>query len=185
MFADLVGSMALSARMDPEDLREVMSAYHRCVAETVSRFDGFVAKYMGDGVLMYFGYPQAHEDDAERAVRAGLALVDAVGQLPAPERLEIRVGIGTGMVIVGDLVGSGEAQERGVVGETPNLAARLQAVAEPGAVVVGPRTRQLLGDLFELHDLGTVEAKGFAKPVHAYRVLRPSAVESRFEALHG
>ena len=131
MFSDLVGSTALSTRMDPEDLREVISAYQRCVAETVRRFGGFVARYMGDGVLIYFGYPAAHEDDAERAVRSGLALIDAVATLPAPEPLQVRIGAATGMVVVGDLVGSGEAQEHDIVGETPNLAARLQAIAEP------------------------------------------------------
>ena len=118
--------------MDPEDLREVISAYQKCVAETVQRFGGFVAKYMGDGVLVYFGYPQAHEDDAERAVRAGLALIEAVGKLSSAEPLQTRIGIATGLVVVGDLIGSGEAQERGVVGETPNLAARLQAEADAG-----------------------------------------------------
>ena len=127
MFSDLVGSTALSARMDPEDLREVISAYQKCVAETVQRFGGFVAKYMGDGVLVYFGYPQAHEDDAERAVRAGLELIAAVSALEGSSApLQTRVGIATGLVVVGDLIGSGEAQERGIVGETPNLAARLQ-----------------------------------------------------------
>jgi class 3 adenylate cyclase len=131
MFADLVGSTALSARMDPEDLREVISAYQNCVAGTVRRFDGFVAKYMGDGVLVYFGYPKAHEDDAERAVRAGLELIAAVTGLKTRASLRTRVGIATGLVVVGDLIGSGEAQERGIVGETPNLAARLQAIAEP------------------------------------------------------
>ena len=125
MFSDLVGSTALSARMDPEDLREVISAYQKCVAETVQRFGGFVAKYMGDGVLIYFGYPQAHEDDADRAVRAGLEVIAAVSALKSPVPLQTRVGIATGMVVVGDLIGSGEAQERGIVGETPNLAARL------------------------------------------------------------
>ncbi len=125
MFSDLVGSTALSARMDPEDLREVISAYQKCVAETVQRFGGFVAKYMGDGVLIYFGYPQAHEDDADRAVRAGLEVIAAVTALKSPVPLQTRVGIATGMVVVGDLIGSGEAQERGIVGETPNLAARL------------------------------------------------------------
>ncbi|UVO26987.1 AAA family ATPase [Bradyrhizobium arachidis] len=184
MFADLVGSTALSARLDPEDLREVIGAYHRCVAETVARFDGFVAKYMGDGALLYFGYPQAHEDDAERAVRAGLALIDAVDQLQTFESLRVRIGIDTGLVVVGDLVGSGEAQERGVVGETPNLAARLQALGEPNTVVIGPTTRHLLGNLFEYRDLGTVAVKGFPQPVQVYQVLRSSAVESRFEAFH-
>ena len=126
MFSDLVGSTALSARMDPEDLREVISAYQKCVAETVRRFGGFVAKYMGDGVLIYFGYPQAHEDDAERAVRAGLELVAAVGDLKTHAALQTRVGIATGLVVVGDLIGSGASQEQAIVGETPNLAARLQ-----------------------------------------------------------
>ena len=130
MFSDLVGSTALSARVDPEDLREVISAYQKCVADTVQRFGGYVAKYMGDGVLVYFGYPQAHEDDAERAVRAGLELVTAVIGLKTHEALQTRVGIATGLVVVGDLIGSGDAQERGIVGETPNLAARLQGVAE-------------------------------------------------------
>jgi class 3 adenylate cyclase len=131
MFCDLVGSTALSARLDPEDLREVIGAYHRCVADTVTRFAGFVAKYMGDGVLIYFGYPEAHEDDAELAVRAGLAVINAVGRLAAPERLNVRLGIASGVVVVGDLIGTGAAQERGVVGETPNLAARLQGLAAP------------------------------------------------------
>src|SRR5262249_25417707 len=150
MLSDLVGSTSLSTRMDLEDLREIISAYQRCVADTVRRFGGFVAKYMGDGVLIYFGYPQAHEDDAERAVRAGLALIDAVAALPAPEPLQVRVGAATGTVVVGDLVGSGEAQERGIVGETPNLAARLQGIAKPNTVVIAEATRRLLGNLFEL-----------------------------------
>src|SRR5215472_10615497 len=160
MFSDLVGSTALSARMDPEDLREIISAYQKCVAETVRCFDGFVAKYMGDGVLAYFGYPQAHEDDAERAVRAGLALIAAVTGLKMRAALQTRVGIATGLVVVGDLIGSGEAQERGIVGETPNLAARLQGIAEPDTVVVADDTQRLLGCLFELKDLGTIELKG-------------------------
>ena len=136
MFSDLVGSTALSARMDPEDLREVISAYQKCVAETVRRFDGFVANYIGDGVLIYFGYPEAHEDDAERALRAGLELVAAVSGLKAHEPLQTRVGIATGLVVVGDLIGSGASQEQAIVGETPNLAARLQGIAEPNNVVV-------------------------------------------------
>src|SRR5690242_17516358 len=160
MFSDIVGSTALSARMDPEDLRDIISAYQRRVAETVRRFGGFVARYMGDGVLIYFGYPQAHEDDAERAVRAGLALIDAVATLPAPEALQVRIGAATGMVVVGDLVGSGEAPEHDIVGETPNLAARLQGVAEPNTVVIAEATRNLLGNLFELRDLGPKELKG-------------------------
>jgi class 3 adenylate cyclase/predicted ATPase len=184
MFSDLVGSTALSARLDPEDLREVISAYHKCVAETMSRFGGFVAKYMGDGVLIYFGYPRAHEDDAERAVRAALALIDEMAAIPAPEPLQVRIGAGTGMVVVGDLVGSGEAQERGIVGETPNLAARLQAIAEPNTVVIAEATRKLLGNLFELRDLGCRGLKGIAGPVRAFAALRASSVESRFEAMH-
>jgi class 3 adenylate cyclase/predicted ATPase len=184
MFSDLVGSTALSARMDPEDLREVISAYQRCVAETVRRFGGFVARYMGDGVLIYFGYPAAHEDDAERAVRSGLALIDAVATLPAPEPLRVRIGAATGMVVVGDLVGSGEAQEHDIVGETPNLAARLQAIAEPNTIVIAEATRRLLGNLFELKDLGPKELKGIAGPVTAFAALRASSVESRFEAMH-
>jgi Adenylate and Guanylate cyclase catalytic domain/AAA ATPase domain len=169
--------------MDPEDLREVISTYQKCVADTVNRFGGFVAKYMGDGVLVYFGYPQAHEDDAERAVRAGLELIAAVSALKAASPLQTRIGIATGLVVVGDLIGSGEAQERGIVGETPNLAARLQGVAEPNTVVIAESTRNLLGNLFDLHDLGAHDLKGIA-PVRAWAALRPASVESRFEALH-
>jgi class 3 adenylate cyclase/tetratricopeptide (TPR) repeat protein len=183
MFCDLVGSTALSARLDPEDLREVHGAYHAAVAEEVGRFGGFVAKYMGDGVLSYFGYPEAHEDDAERAVRTGLALAERVARLKTHARLESRIGIATGLVVVGDLIGHGEAQERGVVGETPNLAARMQELAPPGGVIIAEGTRRLIGDLFELRDLGAVQVKGFAAPVPVWQALRPSAVESRFEAL--
>ena len=186
MFCDLVGSTELSARLDPEDLREVISAYHRAVAEIVAGFDGFVAKYMGDGVLVYFGYPRAHEDDAERAVRTGLGIIDAIGRLNVNSfKLQARVGIATGLVVVGDLIGEGSAHEQSVVGETPNLAARLQSLAEPGAVVIAADTRRLVGDLFDCRDLGAVEVKGLTAPVPVWVVLRPSAVESRFEALHG
>jgi class 3 adenylate cyclase/predicted ATPase len=186
MFCDLVGSTELAARLDPEDLREVIAAYHRAVAEIVAGFDGFVAKYMGDGVLVYFGYPRAHEDDAERAVRAGLGIIDAVGRLDVKSvELQARVGIATGLVVVGDLIGEGSAQEQSVVGETPNLAARLQALAKPDAVVIAAGTRRLVGDLFEYRDLGVVEVKGIAGPVPAWQVLRPSVVASRFEALRG
>ena len=184
MFSDLVGSTALSARIDPEDLREVISAYQKCVAETVRRFGGFVAKYMGDGVLVYFGYPEAHEDEAERAVRAGLELIAAVARLKTRTSLQTRVGIATGLVVVGELIGSGEAQERGIVGETPNLAARLQGIAEPNMVVIAEDTRRLLGNLFELQDLGARELKGITGPVRAWAALRASSVEGRFEALH-
>jgi class 3 adenylate cyclase/tetratricopeptide (TPR) repeat protein len=184
MFSDLVGSTSLSARLDLEDLREVIAAYQKCVSETVRRFGGFVAKYMGDGVLIYFGYPQASEDDAERAVRAGLELIVAVTALKSPVSLRARIGIATGLVVVGDLVGSGEAQERGIIGDTPNVAARLQGVAEPNTVVIAEGTRRLLGNLFELQDLGPKDLKGIAGPVRAWAALRASSVESRFEALH-
>jgi class 3 adenylate cyclase/predicted ATPase len=186
MFVDLVGSTALSARLDPEDMREIVGAYHRSCAEQIAKVGGFVAKYMGDGVLAYFGYPQAHEHDAERAVLAGLALVEAVPMLKtaAGSPLQVRVGIATGLVVVGDLIGSGEAQERGVVGDTPNLAARLQALAEPNMVVIADSSRRLLGNLFELEDLGLRDLKGIAGPARAWVALRASSVESRFDALH-
>jgi class 3 adenylate cyclase/predicted ATPase len=185
MFCDLVGSTALSAKLDPEDLRGIIGTYHRCCAELIERNGGFVAKYMGDGVLAYFGYPQAHEDDAERAVQAGLALVEAVPKLvtPAGSPLRVRLGIATGLVVVGDLTGSGEAQERGIVGDTPNLAARLQGIAEPDMVVIADGTRRLIGNLFELQDLGARELKGIAGPAQAWAALRASSVESRFDAL--
>jgi class 3 adenylate cyclase/predicted ATPase len=185
MFCDLVGSTALSARLDPEDLRAVIGAYHRCVAAVIERAGGFVAKYMGDGVLAYFGYPRADEHDAERAVRAGLALVEAVAGLDtaAEMRLQVRVGIATGLVVVGDLIGEGAAQEQAVVGETPNLAARLQALAAPGTVVIAPSTRRLTGGLFDYEDRGAVAIKGWDAPATLSRVLRESAAESRFEAL--
>jgi class 3 adenylate cyclase/predicted ATPase len=186
MFCDLVGSTALSARLDPEDLREIIAVYHRAITNVMRSCDGFVAKYMGDGVLTYFGYPAAHEDDAERAIRAGLGVIDAVDRLDVKSvKLQARVGIATGLVVVGDLIGEGSAQEQTVVGETPNLAARLQALAEPDAVVISASTRRLVGDLFEYRDLGAVEVKGIAAPVPVWQVLRPSAVESRFEALRG
>src|ERR1700691_5145120 len=186
MFVDLVGSTALSARLDPEDMREIVGAYHRSCAEQITKAGGFVAKYMGDGVLAYFGYPQAHEHDAERAVLAGLALVEAVPKLTTAvsTALQVRIGIANGLVVVGDLIGSGEAQERGVVGDTPNLAARLQALAEPNMVVIADSTRRLLGNLFELRDLGARDLKGIAGPARVWAALRTSSVESRFEALH-
>ena len=185
MFCDLVGSTPLSARLDPEDLREIVGAYHRCVADTVARFAGFVAKYMGDGVLIYFGYPEAHEDDAERAVRAGLAVIDAVGRLATSTPLNVRLGIASGLVVVGDLIGAGAAQERGVVGETPNLAARLQTLAQPGTLVIADGTRRQIGALFEIEDLGPQHLAGFADPQRAWQVVRESGVVSRFEALRG
>jgi class 3 adenylate cyclase/tetratricopeptide (TPR) repeat protein len=183
MFCDLVGSTPLSTRFDPEDLREIVGAYHRCVTDTVARFAGFVAKYMGDGVLVYFGYPEAHEDDAERAVRAGLAVIDVVGRLAAAEPLNVRLGLASGLVVVGDLIGAGAAQEREVVGETPNLAARLQTLAEPGTLVISERTRRQIGALFEIEDLGLQPLAGFAEPQRVWRVAGESGVLSRFEAL--
>jgi predicted ATPase/class 3 adenylate cyclase len=180
MFCDLVGSTPLSARLDPEDLRGIIGAYHRCVTEIVEGFGGFVARYMGDGILIYFGYPQAHEDDAERATRCGLTLVDRIPKLNQAEELHARVGIATGLVVVG-----GEVVEHDVAGDTPNLAARLQALADPNAVVIAASTRRLLGALFDYRDLGAVEVKGIGAPVPAWQVLRPSGVESRFEALRG
>src|SRR5215469_16907552 len=185
MFCDLVGSTALSVRFDPEELREEIRAYQNAVAGVVARYDGFVAKFMGDGVLAYFGYPRAHEDDAERAVRAGLEIEAAVTSLETrgTERLAVRIGIATGLVVVGDLVGEGSAQEQAVVGETPNLAARLQALAQAGQIVLAGATRRLIGDLFRLRDLGRQTAKGFAEPVEAFAVEDVAVTESRFEAV--
>jgi class 3 adenylate cyclase/tetratricopeptide (TPR) repeat protein len=194
MFCDLVGSTALSTQLDPEDLREVIAAYHKGAADTVGRFGGYVAKYMGDGVLVYFGYPEAHEADVENAVRAGLALVDGIGRLlAAPQHPalggdkaghhQVRVGIATGLVVVGELVGAGEVQERNVIGETPNLAARLQSVAAPSTVVIAASTRRLTGEHFEYDMIEPATLKGFAGPVTAWRVLRERTIASRFEAL--
>jgi len=178
MFCDLVGSTALSVRRDPEDLRDLIAAYHQAVAEVTRGFDGFVARYMGDGIMIYFGYPRAHEDDAERAARCALALVEAVSGLKLAEELQARIGIATGMVVVG-----GSAPEHDVVGETPNLAARLQSLAQPNAVLIDENTRRLIGGLFEYRDLGAIDARGFTGTVSAWQVLRPSVVASRFEAL--
>jgi class 3 adenylate cyclase len=183
MFCDLVGSTALAARLDPEDLRRVIGAYHRCCEDAIGQAGGFVARYMGDGVLAYFGYPAAHEYDAERAVRAGLDLVQAVRGLDVGSPLQTRIGIATGLVVVGDVLGQGSAQEQAVVGETPNLAARLQALAEPGSVVIDAGTRRLTGGLFEYANLEPASLRGIAAPVSASHVLRESAEASRFEAL--
>jgi class 3 adenylate cyclase/predicted ATPase len=185
VFSDLVGSTALSATLDPEDLREILADYRKCATEVMQRFGGFVAQYLGDGVLVYFGYPEAHEDDAERAVRAGLELVSAVAALTTHVTLQSRVGIATGLVVVGDILGAGEAGERGIVGETPNLAARVQGVAGPQMVAIADSTRRLVGELFELEDLGAKDLKGLAAPVRVWTALRPSAMVSRFEALRG
>jgi class 3 adenylate cyclase/predicted ATPase len=187
MFVDLVGSTALAARLDPEDMAQAIRAYQSCCTEAVERWDGHVAKYMGDGVLAYFGWPQAHEDEAERAVRAGLAIIAAVAGMstPAGQPLAARVGIATGLVMVGELIGEGAAREHTVVGDTPNLAARLQALAQPGTVVIGQGTRRLVGGLFKLTDLGPQRLKGFAAPLAAWRVEGTGRAEGRFEALHG
>lgn len=188
MFCDLVGSTALSTRLDPEDLREVITAFQDECRAAVERYDGFIARYMGDGVLVYFGYPQAHEDDAERAVRAGLDVVRATTGLNAETGkrydvvLAVRVGVATGPVVVGDIIGEGAAEEAAVIGETPNLAARLQAVAEPNQVVVASATHQLSGASFDYEDLGTHELKGIAQPVQAWRALGESDVHGRYGA---
>ncbi len=186
MFCDLVNSTAMSARLDPEDMYQVLRAYQDACSHVVARYDGFVAHFLGDGVMAYFGFPFAHEDDAERAVRAGLEIADAVPALETRlrEKLAVRIGIETGLVVVGDLVGRGSAQDQAVVGDTPNLAARLQGVAEPGSVVIGARTRRLLGDRFRLGDLGGRSVKGLADPIEAWAALGVSASESRFEAAH-
>src|SRR6516165_8222800 len=183
-FCDLVGSTALGSRLDPEDFHELMSAYHTCIVETVQPFGGFVARHFGDGDLVYFGYPDAREDDAEQAIRAGLEVVSALRAIRAgPEQLEVRVGIATGVVIVGDL-SLGEVQGRQVVGEPLNIAARLQALAEPGCVVVADSTRKLVGRIFELRDLGLKSLKGIPERLRVWQVLGPSFIESRFDALH-
>lgn len=184
LFCDLVGSTAISARLDPEDMREVIRAYQDVCTAVIARYDGFVAKFMGDGVLAYFGFPRAHEDDAEQAVRAGLDLTEAVAALKTRhgEALKTRIGIATGIVVVGDLVGQGSAQEQAVVGDTPNLAARLQTRAESGAILIADQTRRLLGDAFELGSLDLEDVKGFDAPIRAWAVLREAATESRFEA---
>jgi len=184
MFCDLVGSTAMASRFDPEDLREIIGAFHHCASGVITSSGGFVAKYLGDGVLAYYGYPQAHENDAERATGAGLTLLEAVAGLDThlKQPLQARVGIATGLVVVGDLIGEGAAQEQLVVGETPNLAARLQASAEPGHVVIAASTRRLAGGLFEYRDLGPLALKGLEQPVRAWQVLRPRHLDSRFEA---
>src|SRR5208283_2583431 len=186
MFCDLVGSTALSKRLDPEDMREVIRAYQDACSGAIARYDGFVAKFMGDGILAYFGFPRAHEDDAARAVHAGLELAEVAAglQTRALEKLAVRVGIATGLVVVGDIVGQGPAQEQAVVGDTPNLAARLQGLAEAGGVVVSSATRRLIGDRFRLKGLGRHAVKGLAEPVEAFAALGVSQSESRFDAAH-
>jgi len=185
MICDLVGSTALSARLDPEDMRAVIDAYHATCARITRTYDGFLAEFRGDGILAYFGYPRAHEDDAERTVRAGLDIIAAVARLEtrATEPLAVRIGIATGLVVVGDVSGGSALREHALVGDTPNLAARLQTLAEPGTIVLATSTRRLLGDLFRLRDLGRHEIKGIAEPVAARAVEGVSASESRFEAV--
>ena len=176
---------AENAGMDPEDIREIIRSYHSRVAETACRHNGFVAHTYGNTAVLYFGYPEAHEDDPERAVRAALELVAAVAALKTPTPLQTRVGIATGLVVVGEMTDAGGAQQRGIIGETPNIAAQLQALAEPNTAVIAESTRKLLGNLFDLQDLGTKDLKGIVGPVRAWAALRPSLAASRFEALHG
>lgn len=185
MFCDLVGSTALSARLDPEDMWEVIRAYRAACADVVAAYDGRIARFVGDGILVYFGYPRAHEDDAERAVRAGLDMISAIRQLKtgAGERAELRIAIATGLVMVGDLISGDASEEHGTIGDTPNLAARLQSLAEPGVVVVASSTRRLLGDLFTFRNLGRREVKGIAEPIAVWAVEGAAASESRFEAV--
>ena len=190
MFCDLVGSTILSQRLDPEDLRELNRLYQDACKAAIERYDGYVARYMGDGVLAYFGYPQAHEDDAERAIHAALGVVESVAGLSpcvgdgADVDLAVRVGIATGPVVVGDLIGEGASQENAVVGETPNLAARLQGLADENTVVIGPGTYELTVERFECRNLGAHSLKGIAESINAWRVVAPIAAESRFEAAH-
>src|SRR5262245_20810151 len=186
MFCDLVGSTALSARLDPEDMWRVIASYHACITEVIGRYQGMIARYTGDGVLAYFGYPRAQEDDAQQAVRAALALVDAVANLrtAASAALQVRIGIATGTVIVSELLIHEIAAEQAIIGETPNLAARLQTLAEPGTVLICPKTRQLTGGHFDYRDVGPVVLKGWEEPIPVWQVLGPSGVESRFEAMH-
>jgi class 3 adenylate cyclase len=197
LFCDLVGSTALSAQLDPEELREVVRAYQDTCARVIARFEGHIAQYLGDGLLVYFGYPQAHEDDAQRAVRAGLGILEALGQLNTPleqeglrsaptqsrqrgVHLAVRLGIHTGLVVVGD-VGGGTRQEQLALGETPNLAARLQGIAAPNTLVISATTFQLLGGFFACQPLGTPPLKGQAQPLAVYRVLYESMARSRLE----
>src|SRR5436853_2162585 len=184
MFCDLVGSTAISARHEPEDMWEVIRSYRAACARVIATYDGVIARFVGDGILAYFGYPRAHEDDAERAVRAGLDIIAAIGPLETrTERIEVRVAIATGLVVVGDLISGGASEQQAMVGDAPNIAARLQGLAEPGAVVVADSTRELLGDLFTFRDLGLREVKGISDPIAVWAVEGGAASESRFEAV--
>src|SRR6516165_2334292 len=184
LFCDVVGSTSLSVQLDPEELRKILFDFQRCCGDAIRRYDGHIARLMGDGVLAYFGFPSAHEDDAERAVKAALEMVESVPALVVPiaGKLEVRVGIASGLVVVGDLIGEGPAREFALVGDAPNLASRLQALAEPSQILVAPGTRLLLGGLFEFADLGDHELKGFQRPIRVWRVLAPGSISSRFEA---
>jgi class 3 adenylate cyclase len=184
MFCDLVGSTALSERLDPEELRDLLHAYRTLCGDVIARYDGFVARYVGDGILTYFGWPAAHEDDAERAVRAALEIVQTARRASATEVLSVRIGIATGPVVVGEAAGVGD-QARLAVGSTPNLAARLQGLAVADQIVIAASTRRLVGNAFDLSDLGEHDLKGIAEPVHAWRVERALVTESRFDASHG
>jgi len=183
MFCDLVGSTALSEQMDPEDLRSVIGTFQEACASVIAIYDGYIARYMGDGLLVYFGYPQAHEGDPERAVRAGLGIINAVGNLRPDGNvgLKVRVGIATGLVVAGDIIGEGASEERAVLGETPNLAARLQGLAEPNSVVIGDSTWQLVEGLFFCDALGPQSVKGISDAVEAYRIRTVTGASSRFE----
>jgi class 3 adenylate cyclase/tetratricopeptide (TPR) repeat protein len=186
MFCDLVGSTALSARLDPEEMWRVIASYHACIGEVIGRYQGMIARYMGDGVLAYFGYPRAQEDDVAQAVRAALALIDAVANLrtTVDAALQVRIGVATGTVVVSELLIDETPAEQAVIGETPNLAARLQTLADQGTVLICPQTRQLTGGHFDYRDVGPVALKGWLEPVQVWQVLRASSVESRFEAMH-
>jgi class 3 adenylate cyclase len=186
MFCDMVGSSALSTRLDPKEQGEVIAAFHGCCANEIKALGGMVAQYLGDGVLAYFGYPTAHENDAERAILAGLAILKAVRSVRtgADVAVQTRIAVGSGVVVVGDLMREGVTQENAAIGETTNLVARLQSIAEPNSLVISPVTHRLVGGLFDYRDIGRHILKGFPDAVHVRQVLRPSKVESRFEAQH-
>jgi class 3 adenylate cyclase len=183
MFCDLMGSTALSEKLDPEELRDLLHVYRTLCGDVIARYDGFVARYVGDGILTYFGWPAAHEDDAERAVRAALEIVQSIKRASSIETLSVRIGVATGPVVVGEPAGAGD-QAKLAVGSTPNLAARLQGLAATDQIVIAASTRRLVGNAFDLSDLGEHGLKGFADPVHAWRVERLALTESRFDAHH-
>src|SRR3954469_8148301 len=184
MFCDLVGSTALGEKLDPEELRSLLHAYRTLCGDVIARYDGFVARYVGDGILTYFGWPAAHEDDAERAVRAALEIVETIKRASSSEILSVRIGIATGPVVVGEPAGVGD-QAKLAVGSTPNLAARLQGLAAADQIIIAASTHRLIGNAFDLSDLGEHDLKGIAEPVHAWRVERALATESRFDASRG